>query len=334
MMTISSSFVKFKLDVTHNYAVGEGFTKHVSDGEQQWMIRCYPRGFWEDDDGEYITLGVGLLAKSNSHKFIVHAYLMTKDGGASVASIRSTNRTYPIKKSSNFYGYGVLLRHFVKRADLESMYVIDGMATIVCGIVIFANGEIEPGPIPVPHSNLGEQLGVMVGCDDSSDVSFSVDGEIFHAHRAVFAARSPVFKAELLGSMAEATMSCITIHDIDRMTFRAMRHFIYTDMLPTWDESSSSTEQFQKLFVAADRYALDRLKLMCAQKLWENMSVQMVATTLGYADMYHCPELKSRCLDFLMAESNFRKVAVTDGYLELKQDFPSVMEEIKKRIET
>ncbi|KAF0898134.1 hypothetical protein E2562_001782 [Oryza meyeriana var. granulata] len=335
-MIISSSFTEVKLEYpgTNSFAIGDGLNKHVfEDGEQPWLIICYPRGHSEDDNGDYISLYIGLMAKSSNVKAVFHAFLLCTDGRVGAPSINCADKAFPTKSSRYPYGYVASFRHLVRRTDLEPSYVINGVVTIICAVVIFAGGADEP--IAVPQSNLGSQLGAMVDCADGSDVSFSVSGETFYAHRAVLAARSPVFKAELLGSMAEATMPCITLHDIDPATFRALLHFVYTDTLPTRGGSSSSmsTEFFASLMAAADRYALDRLKLMCAQKLWESVSVETIAVTLGYAEMYHCPELKSKCLDFLMTESNFNKVAVSDDYFYLRDNFPSLIEEIKKRIE-
>ncbi|KAI4974878.1 hypothetical protein ZWY2020_048485 [Hordeum vulgare] len=213
------------------------------------------------------------------------------------------------------------------RNCLESSYVKNGVITLICSVIALPGNSIA-----VPATNIGDHLGSLLECPDGSDVSFVVGGETFSAHRAVLAARSSVFRAELFGSLAEATMQCITLHDIEPSTFRAMLRFMYTDRLSVELGPESffpSAQQLQCVLAAADRYDLGRLKLMCAQKLWNMVSVETVATTLGYADMHNCPQLKNRCLDFFMVGKNFTRIVVTEGYLWLMQRFPSVIDEIK-----
>ncbi|CAO2202601.1 unnamed protein product [Urochloa humidicola] len=183
---------------------------------------------------------------------------------------------------------------------------------------------------PVPDSDIGKHLGTLLDSTDGADVSFTIDGETFHAHRAVLAAPSPVFKAELLGSMAEATMSSITPLDITPATFRVMLRFMYTDVLP--ELGDCPTETLQDLLAAADRYALDRLKLWCAQNLWDNVSVDTVATTLAYAEMYSCLELKNKCIGFFALEKNFKKAVLTEGFVKLVQQFPSIIVDLRERV--
>ncbi|XP_062195321.1 BTB/POZ and MATH domain-containing protein 1-like [Phragmites australis] len=158
----------------------------------------------------------------------------------------------------------------------------------------------------------------------------------FRAHRAVLAARSPVFKAQLRGSMADdAKMPCITLHDIQPATFRILLWFMYTDELPGDEEelrSSSTMELWQNLLAAAGMYRLDRLKLMCAQKLWEHVSTDTVATILCCAEMQNSPELKNRCLDFFVVEKNFKKAVLTEGYLQLLQISPAIINEIRAQV--
>ncbi|KAM0835210.1 hypothetical protein ACQ4PT_063084 [Festuca glaucescens] len=127
----------------------------------------------------------------------------------------------------------------------------------------------------------------------------------------------------------------ITLHDITPAAFRVMLQFIYTDALPGEDElGDSPVEMFQDLLAVADRYALDRLKLMCAQKLWDNLSVDTVATTLAFAETYNCQELKDICFDFFAVEKNFKEAVFTDGFALLVQKYPCICAELKEKVRT
>lgn len=160
-----------------------------------------------------------------------------------------------------------------------------------------------------------------------------LDGETFPAHRAVLAARSQVFKAELFGSMADATMSTVTVQDIEPAAFKVMLRFMYTDSFPADKElGNSPTDMLQHLLAAADRYALDRLKLICSWKLIGHISVDTVGSILVLAETYNCPELKNKCLDFFGVEKNFKEAAFSDGFAILLQKFPSLAAELRRRV--
>ena len=201
---------------------------------------------------------------------------------------------------------------------------------MVCGVIVARDDD----PVDVPPSDMGSHLGRLLDCADGSDVSFVVEGEMFPAHRAVLAARSPVFRAQLLGAMADAKMPSITMHDISAATFKAMLRFMYTDALPADDELGDCPliEVFQDLLAMADRYALDRLKLICARKLWENMATDNVGSTLACAETYNCPELKRKCIAFVAKDENLKKIVLTDGFLQLVQKYPSILATTAKKI--
>lgn len=108
--------------------------------------------------------------------------------------------------------------------------------------------------------------------------------------------------------MAEATMACVTLHEIEPVVFKTLLRFVYTNSLPVDRELGDSvTDMVKHLLAAADRYALDRLKLACAQKLWDSVSVDTVADVLACAEIYNCQELKSRCIDFVMQKRISRR---------------------------
>ena len=51
--------------------------------------------------------------------------------------------------------------------------------------------------------------------------------------------------------------------------------------------------------VAADRYAVDRLKLVCQSILCKNIDVETVSDTLALAYQHNCDSLKDICLEFI-----------------------------------
>lgn len=115
---------------------------------------------------------------------------------------------------------------FIKREDLEKSEHLKGDSFAVrCDIIITNNvyaKEIAEATMPafvsVPPSDLGAHLGDLLLSENGADVVFEVGSQTFAAHRCVMVARSPVFKAELLGAMKESVTTGVV-----RM---------YTDSLP------------------------------------------------------------------------------------------------------
>ncbi|CAO2211639.1 unnamed protein product [Urochloa humidicola] len=320
MSSDSAGFLEFKLDYsgTKNLGcIGKAVYSNISARGHVWRISCYPHGFRKEDQGEYLSIYLQLMGESKNVRAIFDVFVMGRDGEPSSSHAKRCVQVYP-PEGYNSRGYP----QFMKRSDFESIYLINGWATIMCVVIVVRDND----PLDVPPSDMGIHLDHLLHCPETCDVSFVINGESFPAHRAILAARSPVFKAQLFGSMADAKMSSITLHDIAPTTFNAMLRFVYTDSLPGGDEN------FEDLLAAADRYALDRLKLMCARRLWEKVSVDTVASTLVCAETYNCPELKTKCIGFFAEEKNFRKAVFTDGFVQLVQKFPSIFAELKEKV--
>lgn len=94
----------------------------------------------------------------------------------------------------------------------------NGWANITWGVIVLRD---DP-PLAVPPSDMGSHFGCLLDSAEGSDVSFLVGGEAFPAHRAVLAARSPVFEAQLLGAIADAKMPSITLRDVSAATFKVI----------------------------------------------------------------------------------------------------------------
>lgn len=93
---------------------------------------------------------------------------------------------------------------------------------------------------------------------------------------------------------------------------QALLHFMYWDSLPDIEELTginshgASTLMAQHLLAAADRYGLERLRLLCEENLCKDVAINTVATTLALAEQHHCFQLKAVCLRFIATPGNLQ----------------------------
>ncbi|XP_078152826.1 BTB/POZ and MATH domain-containing protein 1-like [Carex rostrata] len=221
---------------------------------------------------------------------------------------------------------------FMKRSELEADFIRDGCFTLVCSITIF-NEFYKEVPKRFVHGimpfSIDEHFVQLLDRKETADVRFEVEGEIFTAHRLVLAARSPVFNAGLFGMMAERKTEIISIKDIKPAVFNAMLHFIYTDSLPDMsNENTPHVTMIQHLLVAADRYALDGLKMLCEDSLTRDISIDSALSTLTLAEELDLQELREMCVSFVCDRKNLVMLSVTNDYVQLMVHYPSLLEVI------
>lgn len=199
-----------------------------------------------------------------------------------------------------------------------------------------------------PSDDLHRHLGDLLARKDGADVTFQLvdaGGETFSAHRCVLAARSPVFRAQLFGEMMESSKGTgvvIPVEDMEAQVFSALLAFIYTDSLPPEtgsvgddDDDDEAMVQYQLLLAAADRYGVDRMKLVCQEKLCKHIRADSVATMLVLADRHHCPALKDACFRFLSSSANLASFTeTTDGFEVLNASCPAVLKELLAKLAT
>ncbi|XP_037416650.1 BTB/POZ and MATH domain-containing protein 3-like, partial [Triticum dicoccoides] len=199
--------------------------------------------------------------------------------------------------------------------------------TIRCVLTVITQHTEDQSAIVIRRSNLHDHLADMLEGREGTDVTFSVGDQFFHAHRCMLTARSPVFKAELSSGMEENPSGHIKVDDMEPVIFQALLHFIYTDTFP-YNGGVDKNVPLQHLFVAVDRYGLDRLTTMCEQMLCESIDVHTVATTLALAEQHQCVELKRACLGFLSSQCVLSDIQETDGFKHLISSCPSIVGDI------
>ncbi|KAF8722843.1 hypothetical protein HU200_021972 [Digitaria exilis] len=232
-------------------------------------------------------------------------------------------------------------RHLNVREDsfcvrCEVTVVTEFRAEDAAAIATEAAASAARQSVAVPPSSLSRDIGQLLLSGQGADVRFRVEGDEFAAHRFLLAVRSPVFQAELFGPMKEATSEaaeCVEIRDMRADVFRNLLYFTYTDSLP--DEPEEEGEEAlmaQHLLVAADRYGMERLKLMCEDTLCRHIHVSTVATTMALAEQHRCQGLKEACFQFLKSPVVLNTVMETDDFDHVATSCPSLIKELMSRL--
>ncbi|KAM0830502.1 hypothetical protein ACQ4PT_066163 [Festuca glaucescens] len=238
----------------------------------------------------------------------------------------------------------------------ESRYVQDDRLTILCTVEVLQEEHADSTiaedipkllllpsePEPKSESERRRHTCML------PDVTFMVEQTEIPAHRLVLAMRSPVFSAELLGDMRESTTRHVRVDDMRASTFRAMIRFIYTDELPIKAITNDGSQRACKdkcaarrcvamacdLLAAADRYDLEKLRLMCEEVLYGSMDAASAMPILLAAHVrYNCLQLEASCIDYLASDADvYAAVRATDEYKELEESCNSLVVEVMNKV--
>ncbi|KAH1106184.1 hypothetical protein J1N35_009952 [Gossypium stocksii] len=348
--TTSSTSVMKTLNGSHLFKItgysqskGTGVGKYIASdmfmvGGYLWAVYFYPDGKSPEDNAAYVSLFIALASEGTDVRALFELTLLDQSGKGTHKVHSHFGRTlesgpYTLKYRGSMWGY----KRFFRRTLLEqSDYLKNDCLSVHCSVGVVKSHTEGPKfySIAVPPSRIGHHFGQLLKTGKGTDVSFEVDGEVFYAHKLVLAARSPVFRAQLFGPMKEQNTKQIKVEDIEALVFKALLHFMYWDSLPDMQELTGldskwvTTLMSQHLLAAADRYGLERLRLLCESNLCEDVAINTVATTLALAEQHHCFQLKAVCLKFVAVPENLRAVMQTDGFVYLKESCPSVMTEL------
>ncbi|KAM3193304.1 hypothetical protein ACQJBY_070099 [Aegilops geniculata] len=328
-------------------------------GGYAWLLEYYPNGK-HPNCADLISLYLSLVhddSKVDSKVDATFSFCLVDQVEKQMPMyIRATNKATRFESAGD-YSWGI--NEFLRRDALERSANLKGDSfTIRCDVMVCEDSSTEDPDGHVTKvllSDMDQHFSILLQTKVGADVTFEVSGETFNAHRCVLAARSKVFMAQLFGPMKEGTTTSSVIHieDMEANVFRALLRFIYTDSCPEIDNDYMEEEQemsqvleegqedettkddmwlqrLQDLFVAADRYDLQRLKCICEMQLSDNIGVRSVMSTLALAEQHHCQGLKEACLKFIQIQSSscMQTVTTTDGWDYVVSTYPSVLKEL------
>ncbi|CAM0902582.1 unnamed protein product [Alopecurus aequalis] len=261
-------------------------------GGYDWRINFYPMGIDKHCGGstsaflQYVSQGKDVRAKFTLS-------VLARGVQTPIATYEALEQQveHVFSPERNDWGY----HDFVARSKLKSLSSNgDGAFTIHCVLAVIKES---------PPLQLLDHLDRMLQDGACADITFGVGGQEFRAHWSVLVARSPGFREQFFGNPSNMyrDVQHIEVVDMDVTTFQMMLHYIYTDSMPPCsnDQDEHNDDVLQHLLVAANRYGMERLKMMCEEELCKRMDVENVKARYSVAKEHCCKRLKDACLQFM-----------------------------------
>ncbi|XP_051173217.1 protein roadkill-like [Leptopilina boulardi] len=233
------------------------------------------------------------------------------------------------KESKKFYShFNIFKTYFIWKKIKADFYKEWDKSTpssikVHCKVMVLDSlNDVIPSELThySESENLLSQIEKSFEDESLKDVTFKVENKEFTAHKMILSLRSPVFAAVFKSKMSEELTSIIEIKDIESTIFQNMLRFIYTDEVKNLKESAV------QLYNAAEKYQLEKLKRMCINSLYKNLSLKTVLETLKFAKQYSIFDLEQSCLKYLA--SNIETLKKTPEFEELINMYPRYSMEI------
>lgn len=278
------------------------FSTHGANNK--WKMRLYPKGY----NGKH------------EDYFAVIIYNCSKKKVTAAVSISIINCNYEEIardlaerhefESCDYISNHCTFRKFVKRdfvmIDPNDEILTDGKLTIQCKIALSPvrserlrnlKRKLDQMDMNLQRVLKIQKLENLMNDKEYSDVSFLVDGKSFKAHKCILARESPVFDAMFKTDMKEKQLNEVVIEDIGSDVFEEMLRYVYVGEVNDIDLIAGD------LLAAADKYAIDELKLRCGKSLIDNLSVDSAVESLVIADRYYMKQFKAKIIEFITSHS-------------------------------
>ena len=166
---------------------------------------------------------------------------------------------------------------------------------------------------PSKHlQELAQRLDILRRNEGFCDITISVKGKQFRAHKAVLAAISPFFLTLLNSDMKESSEKLITL-ELEEATEAVMEDvlkYVYTGNLLVTEERAHN------LIATANYLLLPGIKTMAESFVKDIFTTENCMFNYYFAEKYQCLELKEKARQVI--NSNFTDVMETEDFLKLE----------------
>uniref|UniRef100_A0A0N5CHC3 BTB domain-containing protein n=1 Tax=Strongyloides papillosus TaxID=174720 RepID=A0A0N5CHC3_STREA len=301
--------------------------------KSEWCLNIYPNG--EDEDSkEYVSVYLELLRPEKAKAKYRFSILNDKEEEKNVKFV-TESKDFVKHKGSGF-------SHFVKRDFLlneSNGLLINDKLTILCEAeliylktenydnleIVDSKTENRDNPetsinFLTPQSKLSLDYGNLYDSPLFYDCVIKVEDTEIQVHKAILAVRSPAFYDIFNSTSGESQTNIIEIKDFNAEVVKKMLKYIYND------EVSDIKDMANEIFEIANKYKLDRLKVLSEQSMFSSLSIENVLERFALSDKYQIERLKECCEEIIL--KNIEYLKETEEWKKFIHGRPSLVESL------
>jgi speckle-type POZ protein len=212
-----------------------------------------------------------------------------------------------------------LIKEMVIKSDCQQE---NGSYTFSCKILSHKKKELSVSSTDPPGIEMNCSNGLITHMEklfdtmQLSDVVFKIGVREFSVHKNILAARSEVFADMFQRPKKKTLTNRITIQDVEPEVFQELLRFIYTGQLCIEKMESLAAG----LFIAADKYMLDDLKVKCENYFLHHMSPDNSVILLLHGNLLNPADHLNEAAKFFRSYPS--QVMATDGWKKMKKEKP------------
>jgi len=294
----------------------------------KWCLRVNPKGL-DDESKDYLSLYL-LLVSCNKSEVRAKFKFSILNAEREETKAMESQRAYRFVQGKDWGFKKFIRRDFL--LDEGNGLLPDDKLTLFCEVSVVADsvnisGQSNAVQFKVPDCSLSDDFGGLFDSSQFADVVLTSGSREFHCHKAILTSRSRVFSAMFEHDMEESKRNRVDVTDVDSDVMADMLRFIYTGKAPNLETMAAD------LLAAADKYALDRLKVMCEEALCNSLTVENVSEILILADLHSADQLKATAIDFINTH-HVTDVMETAGWKQMVSSNPHLIAEAFKALAT
>ncbi|XP_051054990.1 speckle-type POZ protein-like [Phodopus roborovskii] len=314
-----SNFHFFLEQMQGKYISSPTFSSGSND-THKWCLKVQPNGV-DEESKDYLSVFLGLLGFPKNPIWAKFQFCIINANGEKSHVMKSP--TYFRFLQNQYCGFKKFILQDILLIQ-EPWLLPDYKLTLLCKVnMVQGSFDIsDQSTIPeiqVPRCTMADDLGDLWEKSFFTDCCLVVAGQEFRAHKVILAARSPVFRTLFQHDLKESRTNRIEIHDLEPQVFEAMMGFIYTGKAPDLHSMADA------VLAAADKYSLERLKVMCESALSRDLCVENAADSLILADLHSAKQLKTQALHFITAHAS--EVSETSSWKTMVGSYPHLVAE-------